>query len=71
MTPWFPWQEPLVIDAHTKDDVLFGLRRMRFVASYYVEVRGAASVLRSSPQECDDASGQPLPPLTQEEQDDL
>jgi hypothetical protein len=60
MSPWFPWEEPLVIDARTKDDVLFGLKRFRYVANYYAEVMGAASVLRSSPQEHDDATGKAL-----------
>ena len=71
MTPWLLWQEPLYHICNTKEDVVFGLKRFRYVASYYAEVMGAASVLRSSPQECDDATGKHYPPITEGETHDL
>ena len=67
MSPWFPFEPPFVLEARTKDDVLFGMRRMRYVIGYYLEVHGAASVLRTSPQEVDDATGEPYPPTTEGE----
>ncbi len=67
MSPWFPWEPPFYLEARTHDDVVFGMRRMRYVLQHWTEVRGAASVLRSSPQEYDDSTGRLHPPLTEGE----
>ena len=67
MSPWFAWEPPFVIECHTREDVLFGMRRFRYVLEHYAGVHGPASVLHKTPQTVCDATGQQYPPLTDEE----
>lgn len=60
MTPWLPHEEPLYHECNTKEDVVFGMRRFRFVLDYYRDVYGAAAVWQRSPQQADDETGKPF-----------